>query len=67
MQADAILTLEQPYPGNNQYDSSQVRPEWRFSVKRTCVNGDYMIYDSLTKFQISINKSYLSNHQFDLA
>ena len=28
MQADAILTLEQPYPGDDQYDSSQVRPEW---------------------------------------
>ena len=67
MQADAILTLEQPYPGDDRYDSSQVRPEWQFTVKGTCVNDDYMIYDSLTKFQISINKSYLSNHQFDLA
>ena len=67
MQADAILTLEQPYPGNEWYNFGFIRPELQFEVHKKPAMGKYLIYDKLTKFWIFIKKSCLTNHWFDLA
>ena len=67
MRADAILTLEQPYAGDEWYNFGFIRPELRFEVHKKPATGKYLIYDRLTKFQIFIKKFCLTNHRFNLA
>lgn len=67
MWADAILTLEQPYPGDECYSTDFVRLELQFEVHEKPAACKYLIYDRLTEFQVFIKKSCLTNHQFDLA
>ena len=67
MQANAILTLEQPYLGDERYNFSFIRPELQFEVHEKPATGKYLIYDRLTKFQIFIKKSCLTSHRFNLA
>ena len=62
-----LSTLEQPYPGNEQYNFGFIRPELQFKVHKKPAMGKYLIYDRLTEFQVFIKKSCLTNHRFDLS
>ena len=67
MRADAILTLEQPYPGDECYSTDFVRLELQFEVHEKPAAHKYLIYDRLMEFQVFIKKSCLTNHWFNLA
>ena len=45
MMADAILTTQQPYPGDELFDVENLRPELRFEVTVRPKTKDYSIRD----------------------
>lgn len=62
LNAEYMLTIEQPYPGDHLYDDSNCRPDTRFTVQQYHSTNDYLqIYDNLTKLETLIAKSVLSN------
>ena len=67
MQADSVLTLEQPYPGDERYTSTSLRPELRFRVIRQANRPRYTIHDHLTNFRVSLKASLLANPNFDIS
>jgi hypothetical protein len=67
MQAETTLTLDQPYPGDDRYDMTYLRPELRFDVVRHRYRPYYTIHDRGTNFSIVIQKSLLGNPMFDIS
>ena len=65
MIADSILTLSQPYPGDELYKGKGLRPENRFWLVRR--NSRYVIHDALVDDQVLIDASLLRKHQFNLS
>jgi hypothetical protein len=63
---DALLTKEQPYPGDNKYIySKRILPYTRFEITR--VNkANYNVKDRLTEFEISIPMYLLENSHFEV-
>lgn len=57
--ADAILTLAQPFPGDESYDSTDLRPELRFRIIRCALEPEYIIQDYLTHEDVVVPKSLL--------
>ena len=49
MVADAILTTEQPYPGDELFNSENLWPELRFNITLGLTTGEYTIYDRLVE------------------
>ena len=67
MVADAILTLEQPFPGDDLFEVSRMRPELRFNVIRQRETCDYVIHDHLDDTRLLITRDLLSRPKFDLS
>ena len=67
MVIDTILTLTTPFPGDVQYDSSDLRPELRFYVTHNTATRDYVIKDQLTDGRILLPQNLLENHEFDVS
>ena len=70
MVAIAILTLSQPYPGDERYPLPdmilhETRPEARFRM--TSRKSVYQIYDAFVGEEVSIEKDLLKNPRFNLA
>jgi hypothetical protein len=67
MVADAILTTDQPYPGDDLFDVDQIRPEMRFSIFFQEKTQDYLIKDQLVDAEVVIARSLLEKPQFDIS
>ena len=67
MIADSILTLEPPFPGDELYRSSDLRPELRFHVYRSTEIGMYILNDRLTGSRVEIAQCLLENPEFDIS
>jgi Zinc knuckle len=65
MVADAVLTLGQPYPGDEPYQSRNIRPDTRFMIR---INRSvYEIHDQLTDERVSVDERLLRKPQFNLS
>jgi hypothetical protein len=64
MVANAVITLGQPYPGDDQYQEIQ-RPDDRFLVERRGLA--FTIHDSLTNEKLSVDWELLTNSHFNLS
>jgi RNase H-like domain found in reverse transcriptase/Reverse transcriptase (RNA-dependent DNA polymerase)/Integrase zinc binding domain/Retroviral aspartyl protease/Zinc knuckle len=64
MVADSILTLQQPYPGDDRYLPSELRPEMRFDIIES--GSEYRIFDSLVRKQVRVDSSLLKRPCFNL-
>ena len=67
MVADAILTVQQPYPGDERYQYTALRPELRFVVIRKHSNDGYTIQDHLANSRVTVAQSLIEHPQFDLS
>ena len=67
MMADAILTTQQPYPGDALLDTEQLRPELRFEISLQRNNQDYVIHDQLAHSRVPIARDLLKNPKFNLS
>jgi hypothetical protein len=67
MVVEALLTKEQPYPGNDKHIySKEILPYTRFEVTQVNRAG-YNIKDWLTEFKISIPMYLLENSHFEVS
>ena len=66
MVADSILTLSQPFPGDDLYNSTNVLPELRFSITEHTSGDSYSVYDRLVEERVLLTKSLLKRPQFDI-
>jgi len=68
MTTEYLLTILQPYPGDEFYEEWQwsCPPDRCFQVRCIRSHNDFKIYDRLTDFEITINKSQLDNLKFNL-
>ena len=64
MAANTVLTLEQPYPGDQLFMTSNLRPEHRFLVRER--QFEYEIYDALVDMHIFLPKHLLKIPRFNL-
>ena len=65
MVASTILTLGQPYPGDDQFQSNDQRPETRFRIK-VCLSK-YEIYDALVGEGVLLERTAFKNPCFNLS
>ena len=65
MVANTILTLEQPYPGDQPHMTSNLRPEHRFLIRERQL--EYDIYDAFVDAQVSLLKHLLRIPSFNLS
>ena len=64
--ADSVLTLSQPFPGDEQFEMSELRPELRFRVTRSPTDNEYVIQDHLIQESVTIAKLMLEKPCFNL-
>ena len=64
--ADAILTLSQPFPGDEQFDMEELRPELRFRVVKNDGSTEYTIHDYLAQKATIVDLSLLRKPRFNL-
>jgi hypothetical protein len=67
MVIDTILTLGAPFPGDHQYDSSELRPELRFRVRKSNDTPDYEVLDRLANDRVVVPRVLLENEVFDIS
>jgi hypothetical protein len=64
MMAEYILTIMQPYPGDERY--CPIDPPYeRFDMYK-CTPNNYLIADRLNGFLIKVSKAHLANPHFDI-
>ena len=66
MQAETKLMLNQPYPGDECYNTTDLQPEMWFKVIYRCDHLCYMIHNQATQFNISIPKLSIANPKFNI-
>ena len=66
LEADAILTLSMPFPGDNRFVNLDLRPELRFRVFKDFLKPEYMIQDFLVHETITVSEELLKNQHFNL-
>ena len=64
--ADAILTLAQPFPGDEDFEGSDVRPELRFRVFKDLNNDQYIVQDHLAIESIVIPIELMKKPNFNI-
>ena len=64
--ADAVLTLSQPFPGDEQFSMEELRPELRFRVVRNDDSTNYTIHDYLAQRTTLVSLSLLSKPRFNI-
>jgi hypothetical protein len=64
MMAKYILTIQQPYPGDERYCSIEP-PYEHFNITR-CTPSNYLIVDQLTGFLVKLAKTHLANPHFNI-
>lgn len=64
--ADSILTLAQPFPGDELLETMELRPELHFQVIKAEPNSEYIIQDHFTHKDIVIGQSLLERPHFNL-
>ena len=65
MVASTVLTLGQPYPGDDQFEPNDHRPETRFRIKVRL--SKYEIYDALVGEGVSLERTMFKNPCFNLS
>ena len=63
---DSILTRLQPFPGDDQYETDELRPELRFRVIKNPNAPEYFIQDHLIQETVSVSKELLKRPQFNI-
>ena len=66
MVADAILTAEQPYPGDEFFDEKDLRPELRIKMMFDPAMEEYSIRDRLVGGQVTLARSLIKKPRFNL-
>ena len=64
--AEAVLTLGQPYPGDELLEEDRVHPELRFNVTQKRRTGDYTIHDRLDDSHLVVPRNLLVRPKFDI-
>ena len=67
MVIDSILTLEPPFPGDEEYVAYDLHPELRFHVTRVDIKGDYLLVDRLTASRTVLARVLVENPEFDIS
>ena len=67
MVADAILTQQQPYPGDEVFEANGLRPELRFVVSYCRRDRNYTIRDRLVNARETIDEALFRKAQFDVS
>ena len=67
MVADAILTTEQPYPGDELFNLEGLQPELRFSITLQDKTQEYTIQDRLVDSRVSVARNLLEKPKFDIS
>ena len=67
MMVDFILTVEAPFPGDQLFDASGLRPELRFHVHQKEGTHKYIIEDRLAGDQQVIGLNLLEDKGFDIS
>ena len=64
--ADTILTLTQPFPGDEDFEGSDVRPELRFRVFKDLNNDQYIVQDHLAIESVAIPIELMKKPNFNI-
>ena len=64
--ADSILTRSQPFPGDEQLETENLRPELRFRVRKNVTAPEYIIQDNWAHETFTIPKALLGKPRFNL-
>ena len=64
--ADSVLTQSQPFPGDEQYHTDDIRPELRFRVIKSTTAPEYIIHDYLVHSSTTVAKSLLEKPHFNI-
>ena len=64
--ADSILTRSQPFPGDERFDTENLRPELRFRIRRSLTMPEYIIQDHWAQMTLTIPKVLLERPRFNL-
>jgi hypothetical protein len=64
--ADSILTLSQPYPGDEEFDGENLRPELRFRVRKSDTDPEYIIQDHLAQITVILPESLIRQPSFNI-
>ena len=64
--ADAILTLAQPFPGDEEFEGSDVRPELRFRVFKDPNGAQYIVQDLLALESVIIPVELIKKPNFNV-
>ena len=67
MVADAVLTVQQPYPGDERYEYKEPKPELMFVVTRHPDNKNYIIRNQLVNSHVLVARALLERPQFDIS
>jgi hypothetical protein len=65
--AGTVLTLDQPYPGDEYFDTDLIRPELRFKLtyqENTCM---YQIHDRLVEAKELVSRAFLEQPKFNIS
>ena len=64
--ADAILTLAQPFPGDEEFEGSDVLPELRFHVFKDPNGAQYIVQDLLALESVIIPVELIKKPNFNI-
>lgn len=64
---DALLTMQQPYPGDELFELDGFNPELRFNITFKVGTGDYTIRDHLMNTRVAVARSLLEKPKFDIS
>ena len=64
MMADSILTLGQPYPGDEQFQVDNFKPYERFDIRIR--RSECIVHDTLTDKRVKLNPALLRNPHFNI-
>ena len=64
--ADSILTLAQPFPGDELFRGLDLRPELRFQVYKARSTQEYIIADRLCSQSVAVPTRMMENPHFNV-
>ena len=64
--ADSILTLSQPFPGDELSEAGDLRPEHRFRVRKKDTTPEYIIQDHLIQGIVILPESLIKKPSFNI-
>ena len=64
--ADSILTLSQPFPGDEEFHGDDLHPELRFRVRKSETAPEYIVQDYLTQGTVTLPESLIKQPSFNI-